>query len=147
MSTLGSELADRLAKEAATNGDIAICYNKIPKSVVKRELEETSVEMWQSIWNCSTMGNTTKEYFPTVTERLNMKISTNRRLTTMLTSHGNINSYLRRFKIIISPVCPCGKNDQTTDHLLYECELLKTQRNGLRIAVSKSGDWPTTKKL
>jgi len=91
------------------------------------------------------MGNTTKEYFPTVTERLNMKISTNQHLTTMLTGHGNIKSHLHGFKIITSPVCPRGKNDQTTDQLLYECELLKTQRNGLRIAVSKSGDWPTSK--
>jgi len=145
MSTLGSELADRLAKEAATNGDIAICYNKIPKSVVKRELEETSVEMWQSIWNCSTKGNTTKEYFPIVTERLNMKITINKHLTTMLTGHGNIKSYLHRFKIITSPVCPCSKNDQNMNHLFYEVELLKTQRNGLRIAISKSGDWPTSK--
>ena len=146
VGTLGNEPADRLAKEAATNADIAICYNKIPKSVVLRELEKTSVEKWQSIWNCSTKGNATEEYFPIVTERLNMKISTNQHLTTMLKGHDNKKSYLNRFKIITSSVCPCGKNDQTTDHLLYECELLKTQRNGLLIAASKSGDWPTSKK-
>ena len=147
VGTLGNELADRLIKEAATNADIAICYNKSPKSVVLGELEKTSVETWQSIWSCSFKVNATKEYFPTVTERLNMKISTNQHLTTMLTGHGNIKSYLHRFKIITSPVCPWGKNDQTTDQLLYECELFKTQRNGLRIAVSKSGDWPTSKTL
>jgi hypothetical protein len=81
---------------------------------------------------------TTKEYFPIVAERLNMKISTNQHLTTMLTGHGNIKSYLYRFRIITSPACPCSKNDQTTDHLLYECELLKIQRHCLKIAVSKS---------
>ena len=32
----GNELADTLAKEAATNVDIAICYNKFPKSGVKQ---------------------------------------------------------------------------------------------------------------
>jgi len=141
----GNELADRLAKEAATNADIAICYNKISKCVVKREIEITSVEKWQSIWNRTTKGYTTKEYFPIVAERLNIKISTNQHLTTMLTGHGNIKSYLYRFKIITSPACPCGKNDQTTDHLLYECELLKIQRHSLKIAVSKSGGWPTNK--
>jgi len=103
-------------------------------------------QRYQTIWNSSTKGNATKEYFPTVTERLIMKISTNQHLRIMLTGRGNIKSYLHRFKIINSPVCPCGKNDQTTDHLLYKCELIKTQRNGLRIAVSKSGDWPTSKK-
>jgi len=41
---LGNELADTLAKDAATNLDIAECYKKVPKSVVKRELEDRSVE-------------------------------------------------------------------------------------------------------
>ena len=66
--TQGNELAERLPKEAATNDDIAICYNKIPKSVVQRELEITSVEKWQSVWNRTTKGNTTKEYFPKLPE-------------------------------------------------------------------------------
>jgi hypothetical protein len=141
----GNELADRLEKEAATNADIAICYNKISKCVVKREIEIMSVEMWQSVWNCTTKGVTTKGYFPIVTEKLHMKISINQHLTTMLTSHSNIKSYLYRFKLITSPACPCGKNDQTTDHLLYECELLKIQRYNWKIAVSKWGGWPTSK--
>ena len=138
-------LADTVAKEAVTNVNIPICYNKIPKSVVKLEIERTSVEKWQSVWNRSTKGNTTKEYFPIVAERLNMNISTYQHLTTMMTGHGNIKSYLYRFKLITSPTCPCDKNDQTTDHLLYECELLKTQRHSLKTAVSKSGGWPTGK--
>jgi len=63
----------------------------------------------------------------------------------MLTGHGNIKLYLYRFNIITSPACPCGKNDKITDHLLYECELLEMQRHSLKIAVSKSGGWPTSK--
>jgi ribonuclease HI len=39
----GNEITDKIAIEAAMNTDIAICYNKIPKSVVKREIE-TSVK-------------------------------------------------------------------------------------------------------
>jgi hypothetical protein len=57
---------------------------------VKREIERTIVEKWQSVWNRTTKINTTKEYFPIVAERLNMKISTNQYLTTMLAGHGNI---------------------------------------------------------
>ena len=90
-------------------------------------------------------GNATKEYFPIVAERLNMNISTNQYLTTMLTGHGNIKTYTHRFKVITSHLCPCGRNDQTTDHLLYECELLTTQRKDLSMAISKSGYWPTSK--
>jgi ribonuclease HI len=40
----GNELADTLAKEAATHADIMECYKKIPKSVVKSELGVKSVE-------------------------------------------------------------------------------------------------------
>jgi hypothetical protein len=71
----GNKLADRLAKKAATNADIAICYNKISKCVVKREIERTSVERWQSNRIRTTKGNTTREYFPIVEDRLNMKIA------------------------------------------------------------------------
>ena len=88
--------------------DIAICYDKIPKSVVKREIERTSVEKWQSVWNSTTKGNTTNEYFPIVAERLNIKISTNQYLTTMMTGHGNIKSYLYRFNPLnteLNPIC------------------------------------------
>jgi hypothetical protein len=85
-----NELADTLAKEAATNVDIPACYDKIPKSVVKRELEPTRADKWQSVWNQTTKGNITKDYFLTVTERLNMIISTNQCLATMMTGHGNI---------------------------------------------------------
>jgi hypothetical protein len=76
-----------------------------------------------------------------------MKLSINRSLTTMMMGHGNIKAYLNRCKLIDSATCPCGKNDQTTDHLLYECELLKTQRDSLRLTVSKTDSWPTNKYI
>jgi len=40
---LGNELADRLAKKAATNESLTEDYKGIQKSVVKREVEEKSV--------------------------------------------------------------------------------------------------------
>jgi hypothetical protein len=61
-----------LAKEAATNVDIAICYNKIPKSVVKRKLGITSVEMWQSVWNCTTRATPPRNEYGNV--RLQIKL-------------------------------------------------------------------------
>jgi len=82
-----------------------------------------------------------------VAERLKIKITTTHDFTTMVTEHGNIKAYLYRFKISETPTCPCGDTDQTTDHLLYECELLKTQRDTLRSIVPKSEGWPTSKHI
>jgi len=65
----------------------------------------------------------------------------------MVTGHGNIKAYLYRFKISETPTCPCGDTDQTTDHLLYECELLKTQIDTLKSIVPKSESWPTSKHI
>ena len=39
-----NELADTLAKGAATNEDMTECYKKVPKSVLISELEGISVE-------------------------------------------------------------------------------------------------------
>jgi ribonuclease HI len=52
----GNKLADKLAKEAVTNTDIMECYKKVPKSVVRSELGEKSVEKWQRDWDQTTNG-------------------------------------------------------------------------------------------
>ena len=89
------------------------------------------VEKWQREWDQTTKGRPTKEYFPVVTDRLKMKINITKNFTSMVTGHGNIRSYLHRFKIIETPICPCGTKDQTIDHLLFECELLNKERDRL----------------
>jgi hypothetical protein len=63
----------------------------------------------------------------------------------MVTGHGNIKSYLYRFKIIQTPNCPCGNNNQTTDHLFLYCALLQEDRELLIAAVAKTDNWPINK--
>jgi hypothetical protein len=91
---MGNELADTLVKEAATKEDIVECYKKLPKSIVKSELDEMSLEKWQRQWNRTTKEKITKEYFPIVADRLNVKINITHNFTSMVTGHKNI-----RFKI------------------------------------------------
>jgi len=86
----GNELADELAKEAATNRDIKKCYDRIPKSAVKSELSETSETKWHIEWDLTAKGVTTKLYFPKVADRLKLKIRVTPNLTMMVTGHGNI---------------------------------------------------------
>ena len=63
----------------------------------------------------------------------------------MVTGHGKINSYLYRFKISETPLCSCGNQDQTTDKLLFECDLLQTEQENLLTTIRKTDVWPTSK--
>ena len=43
------------------------------------------------------------------------------------------------------PNCVCKMGPQTSDHLLWECELLRQQREVLKNSITKTGgDWPLT---
>jgi len=66
--TTGNELPDKLAKEASSKTVIPISFNRVPKSVIKRDLEDNSRETWKKEWETTTKGTTTKDYFPTVAE-------------------------------------------------------------------------------
>ena len=86
-----------------------------------------------------------KEYFPTVAESLQMKINFSRNLTTIVTGHGNIKSYLHGFRIIDAPDCPCGNGNQTVEHILLECGILQEERERLITAVAKKDNWSIKK--
>jgi len=64
-----NETADTLAKEAATSTDTPESYDKVPKSVVKSELEVLSVKKWRREWDQSTKGQITKLFFADITAR------------------------------------------------------------------------------
>jgi hypothetical protein len=63
----------------------------------------------------------------------------------MVTGHGNIKSYLYRFKITDAPNYPCGNENQTTEHVLFECAILHEDRERLIAAVAEKDNWPICK--
>jgi len=65
----------------------------------------------------------------------------------MVTGHGNIKAYLYRFKIIGAPNCPCGNDNQTAEHILLECSILKEERERLIAEVGKADNWPVNKEM
>jgi len=100
-------------------------------------------------WDRTTNAHTTKEFFPNIKDRLNIKIILTPNFTAFLTSHGKTKSYLHRFKIIESPDCPCGGGgggSQTVDHLLFDCTILQDEREGLIGKISRLDNWPVTKR-
>jgi len=142
----GNELADQNAKEAATNSDTE-CYKRIPKSTVRRELNDNSVTKWQGEWDNTTKGAITKSFFPKIADRLKLKINVTPNFTTMATGHGNIKAHLYRFKIKDSPMCSCKTGEQTIDHILFNCELVEQERDILKAAVLWSENWPVSKDI
>jgi len=141
----GNKLAGKLAKEAAANKNIKESYKRIPKRAIIKELEDDSVKKWQTEWTNSTKGKIKKDLFPDVKERLSMNINLTQNFTAMVTGHGKTNSYLHRFKIIKTPICPCENSDQNIDHLIFECKLLNRERNALKQSILKTNDWATSK--
>ena len=111
-----------------------------------RQLEEECVRKCQKIWTQRNKGSITKEYFPDIEGRIKMEIIRIRNLTTILTGHGNIKAYLHSFHMSEEERRPCGEEDKTTDHIMYEYEILKEERDKLRTAVNKTEDWPISKR-
>ena len=78
-------------------------------------------------------------------DRLKLRINANPNFTTIVTEHGNIKTYLYKYKITESPMCSCDEGEQSVDHILYECKLLEHERDRLKAAVIWSENWPVSK--
>ena len=99
----------------------------------------------QMQWDSTTKALTTKEFFPNIKDRLNIKITLTPNFKAFVTSHGKTKSYLNRFKIIDSPDCLARGGSQTVDHLLFECTILQDERERLIGKISRHDNWPVNK--
>jgi hypothetical protein len=93
----GNELADQLAKEAASSRTIDECYTRLPKSALLCDLNEHSVKQWQNEWDSSSKGAITTSVFPKIADRLKLRINSTPNFTAKVTGHGNIKTYLYNF--------------------------------------------------
>jgi len=60
---VGNELADRLAKAAASYSDAKIVFDRLPMSKLIRKIEEDTEVRWQKEWEEFTKARITKEFF------------------------------------------------------------------------------------
>ena len=81
-----------------------------------------------------------------ISDRIKAKLQVTPNFTALVSGHGKTRAYLHRFKVMESPICPCGKEEQTTDHLMYRCILLQKPRETLKRETSKQGSWPKNKQ-
>jgi hypothetical protein len=141
----GNEMADQLAKTAARAKDKTTSYSRIHLSTLFWEIEEESKLKWQQNREESPKAAETKQFYPSIADRLKSKIDITSNFTAMVTGHGKTRASLHRFKLLESETCLCNKGDQTTDHLLYHCTLLQQQREILERDTLKHGIWPISK--
>jgi hypothetical protein len=109
---------------------------------VSCELKEQSVKQWQNEWERSTKDAITKSFFPNIVDRLKLRINASPNFTAIVTGHGNITTYLYRYKIIESL---CNKGEQTVDHIIFVCKLQEHERDRLKAVVTQSEKWPVSK--
>jgi len=141
----GNERADKLAKEAAENENLEIIYNKTPKTTIIESIKHKEQEEWQIRWNNTSKGLLSKTFFPSIKERLKIKLPLTPDFTAIVTGHGKTKAYLHRFHIIDNPTCTCKKAQQTVNHLIYECPDIGQQRLKLINQIIQNGDqWPVT---
>jgi hypothetical protein len=112
---------------------------------IRRATRARVVEEWQHRWNESPVGLLTKKFLPTISDRLKMKwMRCSYWMTQFLTGHGAFNAYLHRFGFRELPDCPCGEDDQTSEHLLWWCPLLAEERTTLHDEIELESDRPPT---
>ena len=106
---VGNERADELAK-MGSNADISeSVYNLFSLSFAKRHYKIISINNWNLMWKNTEKAIQTKQYFPTIYDRIiNKHFKPNFVLTQFMTGHGNFASYLKRIHLSGSDLCLCG---------------------------------------
>ena len=78
---------------------------------------------------------------------MKLTINATPNFTAIVTGHGNIKSYLHKYKIIQSPMCLCDQGEQTVEHILYKCKHHEQDRDRLKAVVIRADGWPVRKHI
>jgi len=76
-----------LAKEAARSENMQYVFDRISKSTLQYNAEEEAKKEWQTEWTTTHKAAATSQYFPTVQDRLRLKLKLTPKLTAVLTEH------------------------------------------------------------
>jgi hypothetical protein len=105
--------------------------------------KENGLHMWQQQWTNAGKGAVTKAFFPSLRNRLRQKIPVFPEFATMVTGHGKLRSYLHRLGLTDNLMCPFEEEQQTTDHLIFQCKKLHKQRKEMIKQIKNNGgNWP-----
>jgi hypothetical protein len=66
-------------------------------------------------------------FFPTIQQRLKIRIPITPDFTAIVSGHGKTKAYLNRFNLTDNPMCPCNEGEQSVEHIIYVCRILEPQ--------------------
>ena len=105
----GNEQADRLAKEG---------------SAQEQPNNSTSYSEMRTIIRSLTAPRNTRDGYHLMTKQQQSV------MVRLRTGHNRLNSHMhRKLKLVPSPTCPCGLEDQTAEHILQRCPLHNNLRH------------------
>ena len=136
----GNERADQLAKMGSELNANQSIYNYIPMSFAKRHFKTITLNEWEISWKSTTKASQTKQFFPMIRDRLELKeLLPNYIISQYLSGHGDFKSYLKRFNISNSDVCDCGQSIETPNHIIFDCFIYTEERHQFVNSIHRSG--------
>ena len=133
----GNELADRLAKEAATEArDTKIVEANISCSEIKNAFKKESQKRWQKRWDCGKDARFTHSLFPKVKTggyKSFCEKSTETKLNRLQLGTTLLKDHMHKIMPTYydSPNCDCEQDRATIEHFFLKCPLHNTQRDRL----------------
>ena len=115
-------------------------YSQVPIKEIKNDIKKWRLQEMAGRMGKTKKGPCTKNYFPTVKDRLSIKLKINYKLTALLSRHGLSKSYYFRFNIQDNELCSCQEERQTIHHIIYTCNTLQNERIKLKEEISRKGE-------
>jgi hypothetical protein len=132
----GNETVDMIAKNSSRNGDFwnQNIYRNDFYPLAKIHL----FEEWQKRWNIDEMGRFAFSINPNISLSpwFQDLVDENRRsiviMSRIISNHTRTASHLNRIKILADPLCICGENYETVDHILWQCPRFTIERETVK---------------
>ncbi|CAH1988296.1 unnamed protein product [Acanthoscelides obtectus] len=126
----GNEMADRLAKVAASSGEEK---QYVTKTDIASSRKLNMKKSWQMEWTnfCTNNNNQYCKIYPNLPDSpIELRSHVNRRVHSMyfrcLVGHATVKAYLHRFGLEESDTCSCDGNRDDINHWLFQCKFNST---------------------
>jgi hypothetical protein len=83
--------------------------------------------------------------FPTVGQRLKLRIPITPEFTATVSGYGKSKVYLNRFNLTDNPMCSSSEGEQSVEHLIHVCRILEPPKSSMiQHITTRGGIWPPT---